>query len=42
MGLFSGNAKKNEELEALRAELEAKNKELEEYKAYVKEVEGAL
>lgn len=42
MGLFSGNAKKNEELEALRAQLEAKNKELEEYKAYVKEVEAAL
>ena len=42
MGLFSGNAKKNEEIETLRAELEAKNKELEEYKAYVKEVEGAL
>ena len=42
MGLFSGNAKKNAELEALRAELEAKTRELEEYKEYVKEVETAL
>lgn len=42
MGLFSKNGKKNEELEALKAELEAKTKELEDYKAYVKEVETAL
>jgi len=42
MGLFSKNGKKNEELEALKAELEAKTQELEDYKAYVKEVEAAL
>lgn len=42
MGLFSKNGKNNAELEALRAELEAKTKELEEYKVYVKEVEAAL
>jgi len=42
MGIFSGKAKHNEELEALRAELDAKNRELEEYKAYVKNVEAAL
>lgn len=38
MGLFSGNNKKNEEIEQLKAELAAKTKELEEYKAYVKEM----
>ena len=42
MGLFSKNGKKNEELEALKAELVAKTQELEDYKAYVKEVEAAL
>lgn len=35
MGLFSGN-KNNEELEALRAELEKKDKELEAYRDYIK------
>ncbi len=42
MGLFSKNGKKNVDLEALRAELDAKTKELEEYKAYVQSVEETL
>ena len=36
MGLFS--KKNNEEVEALRADLEAKTKELEDYKAYVAQI----
>lgn len=35
MGIFSGNAKKNDEIEQLREALESKSKELDEYKAYV-------
>lgn len=42
MGLFTKNGKKNEELEVLRAEFEIKTKELEKYKAYVKEIEETL
>lgn len=42
MAFFSKKGKKNEELEALRAELDAKTKELEEYKAYIKQVEAEL
>lgn len=42
MGLFSKNGNKNAELDALRAELDAKTRELEEYKAYIREIEEAL
>ena len=42
MGIFSKNGKSNADLEALRAELETKTKELEEFKTYVHEVETAL
>ena len=42
MGLFLGNAKRNEEIEALQAALDAKTKELEEFKAYVRQIEGGL
>lgn len=40
MGLFS--RKNNEEVEALRAGLEAKTKELEDYKAYVAQILGGV
>lgn len=42
MGLFSKKQKNNAEAEALRVELEAKTRELEEYKAFVKTVEEGL
>lgn len=38
MGLFSGNNTTNAEVEALRAELAAKTREIEEYKAQIKEL----
>lgn len=41
MGLFSGN-KNNEELEALKAELEKKEKELQAYRDYVKRVTDTI
>jgi len=41
MGIFSGN-KRNEELEALRAELDAKEKELETYRAYIKKMTNTV
>jgi len=42
MGIFSGNNKNNEELEALRAQLEEKEKELEAYRSYVKRMTDAI
>lgn len=42
MGIFSKNGKNSVDLEVLKADLEKKTKELEEFKAYVQEVEEAL
>lgn len=42
MSVFSKKGNKNEELEVIKAELDLKTKELEDYKAYVKEVDEVL